>query len=82
MTKNRQALIAINEAIQALDNIPPDTDVGDLFDVTCQLLAARKTLGAPDYPALPNLHNHPVAEELWFRKHEADQIADGRLRRP
>lgn len=79
MDKNRQALIAINEAIAALDNVPPDSLAGELQDVTDGLLEARRRLGAPPYPELPNIHNYPVAEQLWFEKHEADQIADGRL---
>lgn len=79
MTKNRQALIAINEAISALDAVPPGTLAGELQMATDELLEARRRLGAPDYPELPNIHNHPVAEQLWFEKHEADQLADGRL---
>jgi hypothetical protein len=79
MTKNRQALIAINEALAALDNVPPFTEAGDLQMATDDLLEARRRLGAPSYPELPNIHNHPVAELLWFEKHEADQLADGRL---
>lgn len=79
MDKNRQALIAINEALAALDSVPPDTLAGELQEVTDLLNDTRRRLGAPPYPELPNLHNHPVAEQLWFEKHEADQIADGRL---
>jgi hypothetical protein len=79
MTKNRQALIAINEAISALDKVPPDTLAGELQMATDELLEARRRLGGPPYPELPNIHNFPVAEAMWFREHEADQKADGRL---
>lgn len=79
MTKSRQALIAINEALWALDCVPPGTLAGELQEVTDALNAARRQLGAPPYPELPNLHNHPVMEKRWFEKHEADQLADGRL---
>lgn len=79
MDKNRQALIAINEALWALDTVLPGTLAGDLQMATDELLEARRRLGAAEYPELPNLHNHPVAEQLWFEKHEADQLADGRL---
>lgn len=79
MNKNRQALIAINEALAALDAVPPDTLAGELQMATDELLEARRRLGAAEYPELPNIHNHPIAEQLWFQKHEADQIADGRL---
>lgn len=79
MDKNRQALIAINEALFALDAVPPNALCGELQEVTDELNAARRKLGAGPYPELPNIHNHPVAERLWFAKHEADQLADGRL---
>lgn len=79
MDKHRQALIAINEALWALDTVPPDTRAGELQMATDELLEARRRLGARPYPELPNLHNFPIAEKLWFEKCEADQQADGRL---
>ena len=79
MDKDRQALIAINVALAALDNVPPFTPAGDLQMATDDLLEARRRFGAPEYPELPNIHNYPLAEQLWFEKHEAEQIADGRL---
>jgi hypothetical protein len=80
MDKNRQALIAINEAISALDKVPPESSAADLIDMAHEwLLESRRDLGAPEFPELPNIHNFPVAESLWFAKHEADQKADGRL---
>lgn len=80
MDKNRQALIAINVAIQALDIVPPDSTSGDLVDMAHEwLLEARRNLIGKPYPELPNIHNHPLAEQLWFERNEAEQIADGRL---
>lgn len=81
MDKNRQALIAVNEAISALDYAPPESEArGALDEVTDWLLEIRRTLTGTEYPAhLPIPQNHPLASAHWFAKHEADQIADGRL---
>ncbi len=80
MDTNRQALIAINVALAALDAIPPETLVdGIAHEVTSMLIEGRHVLGAPDYPELPNIHNYPLAELMWFERNEAEQIADGRL---
>jgi hypothetical protein len=82
MDKHRQALIAINEAIQALGYLPHDIDLGlcaGLDEAMEWLLGTRSQLTDKDFPKLPNPYDHPHALAHWFAKHEADQKADGRL---
>lgn len=38
-----------------------------------------KALKASEWKAWAEYHNYPLAEQLWFERHEAEQIADGRL---
>lgn len=75
MDNNRQALIAVNEAISCLDRAPAGCSVEGWADQAQMiLLGARKELTEKEWPEMLATHN-----DQWLRSREFEQEEDGRL---
>lgn len=73
MTRDEQALIAVNVAILALDHVSLSSVDGACDEATMMLLAARTMLGQGAWPELPNPHNDAASVRAWFEENAKSQ---------